>query len=54
MAMDGKQGSAAYQSYPAYKARQGEGILSTRLQQALFTAGLTGLFIAAVVASLLR
>jgi hypothetical protein len=54
MAMDGKQASAAYQSYPACKARQGESILRTRLQRTLFTAALTGLFIAAVVASLLR
>ena len=54
MAIDGKQGSAAYQGYPAYKARQGESILRTRLQRAIFIVGLTGLFIAAVVASLLR
>jgi hypothetical protein len=54
MAIGGKRGSAAYQGYPAYKARQGESVLRTRLQRALFTVGLTGLFIAAVVASLLR
>lgn len=54
MAIEGKQGSAAYQGYPAYKARQGEVILKTRLQRAIFIAGLAGLFVAAVVMSLLR
>jgi hypothetical protein len=54
MAIDAKQGSATYQGYPAYKARQGESILRTRVQRAMVVVGLTGLFIAAVVASLLR
>jgi hypothetical protein len=54
MAIYGKQGSAAYQGYPAYKARQGEIILKTRLQRVIFMVGLTGLFVAAVVVSILR
>ena len=54
MAIEGKQGSATYHGYPDYKARQGEIILKTRLQRAMFIVGLTGLLIAAVVVSILR
>jgi hypothetical protein len=53
MAIDRKPGSD-FQGYPDYKARQGEIILKTRLQRAIFIAGLAGLLVAAVVASLLR
>ena len=48
MAIDGKHGSAAY------KGGQRENILRTRLQRAIFMVGLTGLFVAAVVVSILR
>jgi hypothetical protein len=54
MAIDAKQGSGTYHGYPAYRSRQGESILRSRVQRAIVIVGLTGLFIAAVIASLLR
>ena len=55
MVIEGKQTSGTFQQgYPGYRARQGEIVPKSRMQRAIFSVGLAGLFIAAVVASLLR
>jgi hypothetical protein len=40
--------------YPAEKARQGEIVLKTRLQRAVFIAGLAGLVVLALLINVLR
>lgn len=42
------------QGYPAEKARQGEIILKTRTQRAIFIAGLAGMLLVGLVAIFVR
>ena len=52
---DRKQNSAsAPQTYPAEKARQGEIILKSRTQRAIFIAGLVAVVVAALALNFLR
>lgn len=41
-------------NYPAEKARQGEIILKTRTQRIIFIAGLAGMVLLALIATLMR
>ena len=41
------------QNYPAEKARQGEIILKTRTQRIIFIAGLAGMVLLALIATLM-
>jgi hypothetical protein len=42
------------QAYPAEKARQGEIILKTRLQRAIFIGGLAGMLLVGILAMFIR
>jgi hypothetical protein len=49
-----QRNSPSQRAYPAEKARQGEIILKTNVQRAIFIAGFVGLILLALISSFLR